>query len=82
MIICCKNTLMKTKNDNNFMNILIHYPDNIKIENIIKEAIKIDSIINPDNRFDIDMNKKEEKIKESKYVELERKIDDNKNNIF
>ena len=82
MIICCKNTLMKTKDDNNFMNILIHYPDNIKIENIIKEAIKIDSIINPDNRFDIDMNKKEEKIKESKYVELERKIDDNKNNIF
>ena len=77
MIICCKNILLKTKNDNNFMNILMHYPDNIKIENIIKEAIKIDCVINPDNGLEI-KNKEEQKIEESKYVELERKIDDNK----
>ena len=76
MIICCKNTLLKTKNDNKFMDILIHYPDNIKIENIIKEAIKIDSIINPDNGFDI-KNKEEPKSENSKYVELERKNDVN-----
>ena len=76
MIICCKNILLKTKNDNKFMDILIHYPDNIKIENIIKEAIKIDSIINPDNGFDI-KNKEEQKSENSKYVELERKNDVN-----
>jgi len=76
MIICCKNILLKTKNDNKFMDILIHYPDNIKIENIIKEAIKIDSILNPDNGFDI-KNKEEQKSENSKYVELERKNDVN-----
>ena len=76
MIICCKNILMKIKNDNNFIDILIHYPDNIKIENIIKEAIKIDSIINPDKKvFDI-KNIEEQKIEDSKYYEP--KIDESK----
>ena len=65
MIICCKNTLMKSKNDNNFLDVLMHYPDNIKIETIIKEAIKIDSIINPYKGFNLnDFNKIEEKKEE------------------
>ena len=54
MLICCKNDLMKLKNENDtkFMKLLIHYPDTIKIEQIIKEALKIDSIINKENNFD------------------------------
>ena len=55
MIICCKNDLMKLKNEDNskFLDLLMHYPENIKIEQILKEALKIDSIINPEKKFDI-----------------------------
>ena len=70
MIICCKNTLMKlTDNDSNFMKVLIHYPENIKIENIIKEALKIDSIINPDKGFNLD-DIEEQKVENSNYNEI------------
>ena len=43
--MCCKNDLMKLKNekDSIFMDLLLHYPEKIKIEQIIKEALKIDS---------------------------------------
>jgi hypothetical protein len=49
MILNCKSDLMKLKNDSGskFLDILMHYPENIKIEQIIKEALKIDSILNP-----------------------------------
>ena len=55
MILCCKNDLMKLKNENDssFLNLLMHYPEKIKFEQIIKEALKIDSIINPDKTIDI-----------------------------
>lgn len=55
MIICCKDDLMKLKNedDSKFLDLLMHYPDNIKIEQILKEALKIDSNINPEKTFDI-----------------------------
>ena len=54
MIICCKNDLMKLKNekDSAFMDLLLHYPEAIKIEQIIKEALKIDSKLNQDKNFD------------------------------
>ena len=46
---------MKLKNEDNskFLDLLMHYPENIKIEQILKEALKIDSIINPEKKFDI-----------------------------
>ena len=72
MIICCKNTLMKSKNDNNFMDILIHYPNNIKVSNLIKKAIEIDSIINPDKGFNLN-DIEDKKIETSNYTELENK---------
>ena len=55
MILCCKNDLMKLKNENDssFLNLLIHYPEKIKFEQIIKESLKIDSTINPDKTIDI-----------------------------
>ena len=54
MIICCKNDLMKLKNekDSIFMDLLLHYPEKIKIEQIIKEALKIDSRLNQDKFLD------------------------------
>ena len=54
MIMCCKNDLMKLKNekDSVFMDLLIHYPAKIKIEQIIKEALKIDSKLNQDKNID------------------------------
>ena len=79
MIICCKNTLMKlTDNDSNFMKALIHYPENIKIENIIKEALKIDSIINPDKGFNLD-DIEEQKVENSNYNIIEENIEKNEN---
>jgi len=56
MIICCKNDLMKLKNENDskFLEILMHFPEKIKIEQIIKEALKIDEKINPDKIFNLD----------------------------
>ena len=53
MILSLKNDLMKLKNENDslFMDLLLHYPDKIKVEEIIKEALKIDAIINPDKIF-------------------------------
>ena len=48
MILCCKNDLMKSKSNSTFLDILMHYPENIKIDQIIKEALKIDSVLNPD----------------------------------
>ena len=75
MIISCKSTLMKLKdNDSNFMNILIHYPENINVENLIKEALKIDSIINPDKGFNIN-DLEEQKIENSNYNEANKKIE-------
>ena len=77
MIICCKSTLMKLKhdkNDSNFMNVLIHYPENIKIETIIKEALKIDSIINPDKGFNLN-DLEEQKVENTKYNDNIDKID-------
>ena len=55
MILCCKDDLMKLKNENEskFLDLLMHYPDKIKVEQILKEAFKIDSIINPDKIFDL-----------------------------
>ena len=55
MILCCKNDLMKLKNENDssFLNLLMHYPEKIKFEQIIKESLKIDSTINPDKTIDI-----------------------------
>ena len=64
---------MKLKNDNHFLDILIHYPENIKVENIIKEAIKIDSIINPDKGFNLNDNIEEQKVETSKYNDTENK---------
>ena len=49
MILNCKSDLMKLKNDSDskFLDILMHYPQNIEIEQIIKEALRVDSILNP-----------------------------------
>ena len=60
MILCYKNDLMKLKNekDSVFMDLLVHYPEKIKIEQIIKEALKIDSKLNQDKI--IDYNKVDE----------------------
>ena len=87
MIICCKSSLMKLKNDNNnskFMEILMHYPENIKVETLIKEALKIDSIINPDKGFNLnDINNIEKQKEESlKYNEVSESNNENidKNN--
>ena len=54
MIINCKSDLMKLKeeNDSKFLELLMHYPEKIKIEQIIKEALKIESIINPNKNID------------------------------
>ena len=46
MIISCKTELLKTKTNSDALNILMHYP-NIKIENIVKEALKLYSLLNP-----------------------------------
>jgi hypothetical protein len=78
MIISCKSNLMKLKNDNHFLDILIHYPENIKVENIIKEAIKIDSIINPDKGFNLNDNIEEPKVETSKYDDSEKKDSEKK----
>ena len=55
MIICCKNDLMKLKNENDskFLDLLMHYPEKIKIEQLIKEALKIETYINPDKKFEL-----------------------------
>ena len=68
MILCCKNDLMKLKNeiDSKFLELLMHYPETIKIEQIIKEALKIDSIINPDKKFDLN------KLDESNTLPIEK----------
>ncbi len=60
MIICCKNDLMKLKEEHNskFLDILMHYPEKIKIEQIIKEALKIETYINPNNNFDLNKTNK------------------------
>ena len=48
MIISCKNALLKTQNNAETLGLLLHYPDNIKVENISKEALKLYSLLNPD----------------------------------
>ena len=48
MIISCKNALLKTQNNAETLDLLLHYPDNIKVENISKEALKLYSLLNPD----------------------------------
>ena len=61
MIINCQNDLMKLKdeNDSSFLNLLMHYPEKIKIEQIIKKALKLESTINPDKVIDLEtINKK------------------------
>ena len=60
MIICCKNDLMKLKDEQNskFLDILMNYPEKIKIEQIIKEALKIETYINPNNNFDLNKTNK------------------------
>ena len=85
MIICCKSNLMKfkdEKNDSNFMKALMHYPENIKVETLIKEAIKIDDKINPDKGFNLnDIDELEEKkVEDTKYNEDKNEIKDEKDN--
>ena len=85
MIICCKSNLMKfkdEKNDSNFMKALMHYPENIKVETLIKEALKIDDKINPDKGFNLnDIDELEEKkVEDKKYNENKNEIKDEKDN--
>ena len=79
MIICCKNTLMKLKDDksdSNFMKVLMHYPENIKIETLIKEAIKIDDKINPDKGFNL-KELEDHKVEETNSDEIKNEIKEN-----
>ena len=72
------------KNDSNFMKALMHYPENIKVETLIKEALKIDDKINPDKGFNLNDIKEleQKKVEDTKYNENKNEIrndnDDNK----